>query len=179
MESNAKNAAIKSGLIVGLVGVIISMLLYVMDATLMVDWKIQILSFVISLFLFVYFGKKYRNEEQEGFMPFGDAFKFNFVAGIVYSIVVGVFSILLFNVIDTELSEVITEQTLETTESMLETFGTPQSDIDKALEDVEKDLEGKFSTVELLKGSWAWLLSAAVYGLIAGAIIQKSRPEFE
>lgn len=179
MESNAKNAAVKGGLVVGLVGIIISMLLYVLDAGMMVDWKIQILTFAISLFLFVYIGKKFREDELDGFMTFKQAFRFTFVAGIVNALLVGVFSILLFKVIDPELPEIITEQVIENTESMLETFGTPQSDIDKALGEMEEDMEKNFSTVGMLKSSWTWIFSALIYGLIGGAIIKKSRPEFE
>lgn len=179
MESNSSTAAIKGGLIVGLIGIIMSMLVYVIDVTLMVDWKFSLVSFGISIFLYVYIGKKFRDEHMEGFMKFGEAFKFTFIAGIIGSILAGAFSILLFNIIDPELPEIITEQVLENTESMLESFGTPAEDMDEALEQVEKDMAGQFSVGGILKGSWAWLLAAAFYALIAGAIIKKSRPEFE
>lgn len=179
MESNSSIAAIKGGLIIGLVGIILSMLIYVVEPSLMVDWKFSLVSFGISLFLYVYIGKKYRDEEMEGFMTFGDAFKFTFIAGIIGTLLAGFFSIVLFNVIDPELPEVLTEQVLKNTESLMESFGAPAEEMDKALEQIEKDMAGKFSAGGILQGSWAWLLAAAFYALITGAIIKKKRPEFE
>lgn len=179
MESNSSTAAIRGGLIVGLAGIIMSMLAYVIDVSLMVDWKFSLISFGISIFLYVYIGKKFRNEYMEGFMKFGEAFRFTFIAAIIGSILVGVFSIILFNFIDPELPEIITEQVIENTESMLENFGTPAEDVDEALEKIENDMAGKFSVGGILQGSWAWLLGAAIYALIASAIIKKSKPEFE
>lgn len=179
MESNASTEAIKGGLIVGLISIILSMIVYTIDVSLMVDWKFSLGSFALSIFLYSYIGKKYRDDHLEGFISFGDAFKFLFIAGIIGAILNGFFSILLFNFIDPELPEILTEQVLKNTESMMETFGAPAEEMDKALEKVEQDMAGQFSVGGILKGSWAWLLGAAIIGLICGAIIKKKRPEFE
>lgn len=180
MDSNSSSmAAIKGGLIIGLISIIITMLMYVIDASLMVDWKFSLGLFIISIFLYVFIGKKYRNEYTEGFIKFGEAFKFIFIAAICSSILSGFFMILLYNFIDPELPEIITEKVLQNTESMMETFGTPEEAMDEAMEQVEKDMAGKFSISGILSGSWAWLVSAAIYALIAGAIIKKTKPEFD
>lgn len=180
MDSNSSSiAAIKGGLIIGLISIIITMLTYVVDVSLMVDWKFSLGLFAVSIFLFVFIGKKYRNEYMEGFIKFGEAFRFIFIAAICSSILSGFFMILLYNFIDPELPEIITEKVLQNTEAMMETFGTPTEAMDEAMEQVEKDLEGKFSVGGILAGSWAWLIAAAFYALIAGAIIKKSKPEFD
>ncbi|MDW3211879.1 MAG: DUF4199 domain-containing protein [Reichenbachiella sp.] len=179
MESNASTEAIKGGLIVGLISIIISMIIYVVDVAIMVSLTFAFLSFALSIFLYSYLGKKYRNEHLEGFISFGDAFKFIFIAGLIGAILNGVFSIALFNFIDPELPEILTEQVIQDTESRLESFGVPSEDMDEALEKVEKDMAGQFSVGGILKGSWAWALGAAIIGLICGAIIKKKRPEFE
>ncbi|SMD33244.1 Protein of unknown function [Reichenbachiella faecimaris] len=179
MESKSSTEAIKGGLIVGLVSIILTMIVYTIDIGLMVDWKFSLGSFALSIFLYSYIGKKYRDDHTEGFISFGDAFKFLFIAGIIGAIINGVFSIVLFNFIDPELPEILTEQVLKNTESMMETFGAPAEQMDEALEQIEKDMAGKFSVGGILQGSWAWLLGAGLIGLICGAIIKKKRPEFE
>ncbi|WP_422361527.1 DUF4199 domain-containing protein [Reichenbachiella sp.] len=179
MESHASSEAIKGGLIVGLISIIIGMITYVIDVSYMASLTYFFLSFALSLFLYSYIGKKYRNDHMEGYISFGDAFKFLFIAGLIGAMLNGVFSIVLFNIIDPELPEILTEHVLENTESLMETFGAPAEDIDRELEKVEKDMDGKFSTGGILKDSWAWPLGAAIIGLICGAIIKKKRPEFE
>lgn len=179
MESNASTEAIKGGLIVGLISIILTMVAYTIDAGLLVDWKFSLGSFALSIFLYSYIGKKYRDDHLEGFISFGDAFKFIFIAGIIGAILSGFFSILLFNVIDPELPEILLEQVMKNTESMMESFGAPSGEIDQALEKLETDMASQFSAGGILKGSWAWLLGAALIGLICGAIIKKKRPEFE
>jgi len=179
MDSNINISAVKGGALIGLVSIILMMLVYVIDVNLLVDWKFSIASLILIIVLFVVIGKKYRNEYMEGFMRFGEAFKFVFIGAIISSILVSIFSIILYNVIDPELPEIITEQALKNTESMMESFGTPSETIDETLEQMEEDMANNFSAGGILANSWAWLLAAAFYGLIAGAIIKKSKPEFE
>ncbi len=179
MESNSSTEAIKGGLIVGLINIILTMVVYTVDIGLMVDWKFSLGSFALSIFLYSYIGKKFRDDHLEGFISFGDAFKFIFIAGIIGAILNGAFSIVLFNLIDPELPEILTEQVMKNTESLMESFGAPSEEMDKALEDLEKDMAGKFTVGGILQGSWAWLLGAGLIGLICGAIIKKKRPEFE
>ncbi|WP_420582200.1 DUF4199 domain-containing protein [Reichenbachiella sp.] len=179
MESNATTEAIKGGLIVGLISIILSMIIYAIDASIMVDLKFTLFSFALSIFLYSYIGKKYREDHLEGFISFGDAFKFLFIAGLIGAILNGAFSILLFNVIDPELPEILTDQVLKNTESLMETLGVPAEEMDEALEKTEKDMADQFSVGGILRGSWAWALGAAIIGLICGAIVKKKRPEFE
>ncbi|MEO9806319.1 MAG: DUF4199 domain-containing protein [Reichenbachiella sp.] len=179
MESNSSSAPIKSGLILGLIGIIIMMLVYVIDISLLTNLFFGLSMMVVSVVLLVIFGKKYRDNELEGYLEFGPAFKFVFIASLVSMILSGVFQILLYTVIDPELPEILIEGTLQNTEELLESFGTPAEDIDKALEETEKSMEGQFTVKGILSGSYIWLILSVVYALIAGAIIKKSRPEFE
>ena len=112
-------------------------------------------------------------------MTFGEGFRFTFIAGICSAILTGVFTIVLYNYIDPELPEIITEQTLKATEEMLENFDTPSEDTDKAMADMETKMANGFTVGGILSNSWVWLFSGAFYGLIVGLIIKKSKPEFE
>lgn len=179
MDSNTSSSAIKNGLILGLIGVIVTMLAYVIDLNLLTSMWFGLSMFALAIILLVVFGKKYRNEHMEGFMSFGEAFKYIFIAAIISMIVSGFFQILLYNVIDPELPEIITEQALKSTEEFMIKLGTPEEAIDEAMKKAEEDLDGKFTTTGILSGSWVWIIISAIYALIAGAIIKKKRPEFE
>ena len=182
-ESSNKNLfgeAIKTGVILAAVSIILTMLVYIMDVNLLADWKLGIGTLIIAFVIVVRFGKKFRDEELEGgFMPFGEAFKYSFSAFFISSLVSMVFMIVLYEVIDPELPSIITKKALQNTEAMMENFGAPADSIDETLEQVEKDMDGKFTAMGILSGSWVYIITSAFFGAIAGAIIKKKKPEFE
>ncbi|MEO9966430.1 MAG: DUF4199 domain-containing protein [Reichenbachiella sp.] len=179
MESNANSAILKNGLILGLIGIIITMLAYVIDITILTNIFFGLGMMVVSIILLVVMGSKYRDSELEGFIDFGPAFKFVFFASVISMVLSGIFQILLYTVIDPELPELLIEGTLQNTEELLESFGTPAEDIDKAMAETEKSLEGQFTIGGIVSNSYVYLILGAIYGLIAGAIIRKTKPEFE
>ena len=74
--------AILSGLIIGVIGIIISLLLYVVDPTLFVNMWLMITLGLVNLVLITVFGIKYRNENG-GFIAFKDAYIYSVIAMIV------------------------------------------------------------------------------------------------
>lgn len=182
-ESTNKNMlseAMKTGVILAALSIIITLLIYIIDVTILADWKLGIGILIVAFVIVVRLGKKFRDEELEGgFMEFGEAFKYGFVAFFISSIISMLFTILLYEVVDPELPKIITDQAMENTEAMLENFGTPSETIDETLEQMESDMEGKFTAMGILSGSWIYILTSAFFALIAGAIIKKKKPEFE
>lgn len=182
-ESTSKNLfgeAIKTGVILAAISIIITLLVYIVDANLLADWKLSIGVLVTSFVIVIYFGKKFREETYEGgFMSFGESFKYCFSAFFISSIVSMFFMILLYEVVDPELPKIITNKALENTEAMMESFGAPADKIDETLEQVEADMEGKFTAGGILSGSWVYILTSTFFGAIGGAILKKKKPEFE
>lgn len=174
------NEAIKTGVILAAVSIIITLIVYIVDVNFLADWKLVIGTIIIAFAIVLYFGKKFRNEElEDGFMTFGEGFKYGFSAFFISSLINMVFMIILYEVINPELPKIITNKALENTEKLMENLGTPSETIDETLEKVESDMEGKFTAIGILSGSWFYVLSSAFLGLIAGAIIKKKKPEFE
>jgi len=182
-ESTNKNLlgeAMKTGVILASVSIILTLLVYIVDANMLADWKLGIGTLIIAFVIVVYFGKKYREEELEGgFMTFGESFKYGFSAFFISGLISMVFTIILYEVIDPDLPKIITDKALQNTEAMMENFGAPSEKIDETIEQMEKDMEGKFTAIGILSGSWIYILSSAFLGSIAGAIIKKKKPEFE
>lgn len=172
-------SAIKTGAILGIIGIILTQIVYIVDVSMLADWKLSIGSLVIGVVVLVILGKKYRNEHMEGFMSFGQAYGYSFLALITSGLISLFFLMLLYNVIDPEVPEIIVDKALENTESFMRKLGTPDEAIDEAMEQMEKDMPESFTIAGQLKNSWGLLIYAGIFALIGGAIIKKSRPEFE
>ena len=103
---------LKGGLILAGVSILLTMLTYVIDVSLMVEWWFGVVSLLISMGLLIYLGINYRNDIG-GILSYGDAFKFSFLVFFVSYVVGIIFQIALYTVIDPELPETIISKTLE------------------------------------------------------------------
>lgn len=173
METTATptQAAIKAGLITGLIQLVITFVCYFIDYELLGASWLNISLFVLYSGLIIYFGFQYR-AELGGFMNFGTAFQFSFVALIVVLVINTFGSILLFQVLDPSLGEKITDLTMERTLDMMDSFGAgdiPSEQLDEMRNGM---LEG-FSGWGLIKGAGFMLIVYAILALILGAIIKK------
>lgn len=171
----AKSAA-RSGLILGLIGVIVTLLIYFVDAKLLANIWVGISILMFSLLLVIYFGIGYRRESGV-FLSFNLAFIYSLILLLVAGLVGQIFNFLLFNVIDSELLELVTNAAIENTEAMMERFNIPVEEIDKALENTESQMANQYTLGGIMKG---YLWSILIYGiisLITGAIIKKRNPD--
>ena len=73
---------LKGGLILSGVSILLTMLTYVIDVSLMVEWWFGIVSLLISMGLLIYLGINYRNDIG-GILSYGGAFKFSFLVFLV------------------------------------------------------------------------------------------------
>lgn len=179
IAKDIKMEALKYGFLVGMVGIILLLLAYILDPALLVNWKFSLGSLITVVALSVYFVKKYRNEERDGFLEFKEAFFMGFILLLVANLTSASFQILLYNVIDPEVAEIVIDQTLESTEVLMRSMGLNDEQIDEALDKLEEDIPKSFSVGGILRSSWVYAVSALVLGLIVGAIAKKSKPDFD
>lgn len=168
--------AARSGLMLGLISIIVALVIYLLNGALFANFWVGIGILLLSLALVVVFGISFRNTIG-GFISFKHAFLYSLVLLLVAGLVGQVFNYLLFNVIDPELTGVVTDAALENTESIMEKFNAPPDEIDKALDRTEKQMENQYSLAGIAKG---YLIAIVIYGiisLITGAIIKKRNPE--
>ena len=168
--------AIKWGLILGAVSVVLTIILYAIDYSMLADWKTGISMIVIFLGITIYAGINYRNEIG-GFMPYGKAFQHGFLVLAICGIVSTVFMILMYTVIDTELPQKLTDASMEKAEAMMENFGISGDAMDKAMEDARKRSEGQFSTLGAIKSYGFGLIFYAIVALITSIFVRKNQPE--
>jgi hypothetical protein len=169
--------AARNGLLMGFVSIVLTLVVYMMDIGIMVEWTFSLFTFLLFATLTVIFGRGYRTQ-LGGFLTYSTSFQYAFVLITVSGLIGLMFNIILFNVIDPELPETLTRLMMETQEKMLTNFGATDDIIDDTLETLERDLPAQYTVMGQLRSSWAIVFGAAILGAITAFFIKKKQPEF-
>jgi hypothetical protein len=173
------NHVIKWGVIVGLVGIVVSLLTYVLNESLLVKWWYGLLILAINVALIIYAGIEYR-KLLGGYMSYKDAFLVTLLVMLFAGIIGQVFNIVLYFVIDPDLPNRLVKLTLEQTEQMLTRFGTPQESIDQTMEKMKTDMPARFTMAGQFKAFVTWGLGMTlVISAILALIVRKKEPEIQ
>jgi hypothetical protein len=169
-------SSLKWGAITGVVAVVYSILLYVMDAKMMVSgWASLGIVFTIVLMVL---GLREIRSGQEGFISLSEALFAGFFIYIIASLISSVFQYLLMTVIDPNLPVIMRETVMENTIGMMQKFGASEEDIAKAIEGMDQsqfDITPYRMFINFLWSSAIGLLIAFIMALI----MRKKRPVFE
>ena len=168
--------AAQSGLTLGLIGIIITLVIYFINAKLLANMWVGIAILIISLTLVVVFGTNFR-KQIGGYISFKHAFLFSLILLLVAGLVGNSFNLLLFNVIDTELTQLVTDAALENTEAMMEKFNVPDEELDKALDRTEAQMANQYKISGIAKTYMYSIIVYAIISLITGAIVKRRNPE--
>ncbi|WP_264559325.1 DUF4199 domain-containing protein [Flavobacterium sp. N2270] len=172
MNEIIKKNGITFGIITGVLSVLITASIYIIDLKLFTAWWVGILSIAIYLGVGIYLLSKTK-KELGGIFPFKDAFTTYFISAVIGIIISVTFNIILFNVIDTEAKQTVQDNLIEFQVNMLKKFNTPTEVIKETVEKMTE--ENQFDVVAQLKGSVFSILFSAIFGLILAAIF-KSKP---
>ncbi len=175
MNEIIKKNGINFGIITGVISVLITSSIYLIDLSLMTKWWLGLT--ILAAYIVIGCVLLSRTKKDlGGFMTFKEGFTTYFVSALIGIAISVIFNILLFNFIDPEAAVTLKEMTLESTAEMMKNFGAPTSEIKKAVEKL-KDYD-QFSTLEQLKGSIWSIVGSAIFGLILAAIFKKDKPVF-
>jgi len=167
--------AIRWGLILGVIAITFTILLYAIDYTLMVQLKFLFIFLFIYLLYTIYAGINYRNSIG-GFLPYGKAFVHGFILLAVSALVATIFNFVLYNVIDTELPQKLTDATLENTRSMMQSMGAPEDTIDSELAKAQERTANQFTPGGQALGYVFILVFSAIMALISAIFVRKNEP---
>ena len=170
--------SLKWGLIIGSISIVLTCALYAVDYALLANWKTGIFIIVLFIGLAIYAGINYR-KEIGGLLPYGKAFQHGFILMAISGLISTIFSIVLYTVIDPELPGKLTEVALENAQAMMEGFGMPEDQMDKAMEDARKSTENQFSAAGLGKAYGIGLIIYAVLASITAIFVRKNPPDEE
>ena len=165
-------SAVKPGLTIGLVTLVLSYLAYFIDSSYLASGYFGLVVLVLFFALIIYFGKEYRNE-LGGFMSFGTAFNFSFFTILISGLIGLVGSILLFHVIDPSLPQVLGEITFESQLEMMEKFGASEAQVEETVKRMQA--EPKITSFkQVFLGLGLAIVFNFVKALILSIIIKKN-----
>ncbi len=167
--------AVRWGLISGIIVVLLTVVYYVVDISLIVNWKVGLLTFAIYIGFAIYAGIQYRGLEG-GYLAYGKAFQHGLVLFAIAALVSTAFNLVLYTVIDPELPGKLADAAVAQTESMLRGFGTPEDAIEEAMDKARGDMENQFSPAGVAKSYLYALIGCAVFALITALFVRKNEP---
>ena len=167
--------ALRWGAIVGAVGVFCTIMLYVIDYTLMVQFKILIIFLLIYLGMIIYAGIEYRNSVGR-YLAYGKAFQHGFLILATSGLIATLFNMLLYHVIDPELPEKLVEASLENARAMMERFGAPPDSIDGELEKAADRTRNQFTFSGQALGYLFILIFSAIIASISSLFVRRNEP---
>jgi tetrahydromethanopterin S-methyltransferase subunit G len=176
-KSNIEHA-LKWGLILGMANIFIYLIAYIIDKSILTQWWMGLASLAINITLMI-IPVTSKRKELGGFITFKDAFLICFIVIAGGALLQSVFNYVLYNLIDPGLSEYVKEKAIESATSMMEKFGAPQEEMEKAIEKLQN--EDFSQTPARIGKQYAFgLLFGAVLALIVAAIFKKQpKAEFE
>ncbi len=169
-----KKSATNYGLILGGIFVVLIAILYAVSLETLTKWWLGIIMFLLALAMGIVSVAKSKSI-LGGYISFKDGFTSYFITvalGLFMSVIV---SILIFNFVDPGAAEYLNEQIIEISRSMMESFGAPEAEIDKAI----AELEGKnnYSIGNQFQSFIFQLIFYSVFGLLVALIMKRKDPK--
>ena len=170
MENPAKKISTSYGIYLGVSLILIVVLAYAFDLSLFTKWWFGI-SLLIFVVIMACISTSKAKKVSTSLFKFKDAFGAYFLTIFIGTFISLLFGILLFNVIDSQAAETLTELTIESTREMMEGFGAPEAQINEALQKMQN--ENQYSIMNQLKGYGFQLIMYAVIGLIVALVFKE------
>lgn len=164
-----KKNAVKFGIISALVAVFSTTLMYVIDLNLFVNMWLGFSILAVYIIIGIVLLSSTKKEMSNNF-SFKQAFTTYFISALIGISISTVFSVLLFNFIDTDARDQISEIFVKNQIEMLEKFGAPPSEINKTIVELEKN--SQFSIKGLFFGFLQSILGSIFFGLILAAFFK-------
>lgn len=168
-KPSVKKIALNYGFILGLFSILVLVLVYALN--LEQDWKVSVVSLLVSILIFTAAIKAYRKAD-DGILSLGDAIKVGLATAAIGGIIAAIYSYIHYSYINPEYIHMIIENAQT---SMLEQNpDMPQEQIDMGI-----NMTKKFSS-PFMMGTFS-LIGSLFFGfiisLIAGLVLQNKRPE--
>lgn len=161
--------AVKNGLIIGVVLIIISLIHQLMGWTSSI--AMTMLVFFLSVILYIVASyraiKEHRDIDLGGGISFGRAFFTGFVAAVTAGVIGAVFAIVYINFIDPD----SIEKSMEMAADMMERMGASEDDIDQAMAEAEEKASNPISL--FIQNAGTSMFFGIVCSLILAAIMKK------
>jgi len=166
MEQNVNvwKANLTNGLILGLIGIVYSLVIYFLDLSFnKIQGYVFIFLQIVILYILV---KSYRDNFLHGNITYGQAFGAGVIISLYYAILIAIFTYILYSVIDPGL---INKQ-LAFTEEMMLKKGLTQAQVDAGMAVQSKIMKPAIMAPVSIFGSMIW---GIIISLIVGIFVRK------
>ncbi len=166
---SVSNTAMRYGLIVGLICVIYSFILAMLDESM--NRGLSIVTYVI-LIVGMVMAFKYFKANNSGFMTYGEGLGIGTLMSLIVGLLTSIFMYIYLKFVDPEMMN----RAMEMQRVAMEERGMDDAQIDQAME-----MANKFSSPELMIvfGTLGFVVFGFIFALIIAAIMKNARPEFE
>jgi hypothetical protein len=160
MEQNINpwKSNLTNGLILGLIGIVYSLIIYFLDLSLnkVQGWVFLAAQFVILFYLL----KSYRDNYMHGMLTYGQSLGAGVIIYLYYAIIMAIFTYVLYAIIDTNLIE----RQLAASEELLQKRGLAQAQIDAGMAIQRKIMKPAIMSI-------VGILSTMFFGLIISLVV--------
>jgi hypothetical protein len=166
MEQNVNvwKANLTNGLILGLIGIVYSLVIYFLDLSFnKVQGYVFIVIQLVMLFLLL---KSYRDNFKHGMITYGEALGAGVIMFLYYSIIMAIFTYILFTVIDPDM----TKKMLSYSEEMMLKKGMAQAQIDAGMALQNKIMKPGIMAPMSILGT---MFRGLIMSLIVAAFVRK------
>jgi uncharacterized membrane protein len=170
-------SAIRYGLILGLITVILSVFSYLMGADFQ-STTYSILSAVLSIGLIIFVCYRIK-KETKGILSYGKATQLLFISFMI-SVIIGSFYTYVFNqYIDSQYAEVMEQKAMKQTEVLFEKIASSEEEADKMIEEARNDMQKRKESPFLYTLQTIMIASVVVIvvSLLAAIFVQRKPRE--
>lgn len=170
MEQSTKKLGTSHGIYLGIALILITVLIYAFDISLMTEWYLMVINLILIIVLGTMAVKRAKTACTTLF-TFKEAFTPYFLTVFIGLLLATIFSLILFNVIDPQAAETLKELTLEKQAQMFENFGMTEAQINEALAAAAN--EDAFSLKNIAISFGSQLIIFSIIGLIVALIFRE------
>ncbi len=166
--------SVKYGVIGGFASIIITLIIWFINPDYLFSYGAAI-GFIVLIYSMYMAGKEAR-ELSDGYIDFGEIFKYLFIAFVVVSLITTIFDYVLINFIDPSMIERQKEFSIKISEFIASMFGYEET-LDELTESIE-DQELSYTIGTAIQGWIFGMIFGAIIAAIQGAIMKKKDPNF-
>ena len=176
MEKSIKSIASNYGLYLGIILALCTIIPYAVDLKLFTSLWVLVIT-LLSILTCGILSIKKSKQSLDGFISFKEAFTSFFITIAIGLLISSITYFIIFNIVDTEAANTLTEIRIESQAEMMQNFGAPEEVIAETIEKMESD--DQFSIGNQILGYFIFLIVMSIAGLISAAIMKKNNPDAE
>ncbi|WP_179334484.1 DUF4199 domain-containing protein [Winogradskyella costae] len=174
MEKTLKSVAVNYGVYLSLILVSFTIIGYAIDLELLVNfWLVMLLLPLVSIIFGIISCAKAKSM-LNGFISFKQAFSSYFITIAIGIFISTLVTFILFNYVDQDAAIILKEIVLEKTSTLMESFGAPASEIEKAMIEMEK--QDTFAIGTQIKSLAQGFVFYSIIGLLVALVMKKNDP---